>query len=96
MDRTLYGQYTGFHGSCRLDIRTLEDLQEICCGSVDSSAEAALEDNPDLLNSFGEIVKALDYNQALMDLESEGVDAVAIDRVVAEYRMQRQKENLPF
>ena len=31
-----------------------------------------------------------------MDLESEGVDAVAIDRVVAEYRMQRQKENLPF
>ncbi|HHU77380.1 MAG: transporter substrate-binding domain-containing protein [Caldicoprobacterales bacterium] len=72
------------------DIRTLEDLAgKSVAVQVDSSAEAALEDNPDLLNSFGEIVKASDYNQALMDLESEGVDAVAIDRVVAEYRMQK-------
>ncbi|HHT65939.1 MAG: transporter substrate-binding domain-containing protein [Caldicoprobacterales bacterium] len=74
------------------DITTLDDLAgKVVCVQVDSSAEAALEDNPDLLESFGDCVTAADYNNALMDLEQKGVDAVAIDVVVADYRMQKSE-----
>ena len=72
------------------DISTLEDLAgKTVCVQVDSSAEAALKDNPELLETFGEYVTAPDYNSALMDLEAGGVDAVAMDEVVANYRMQK-------
>ncbi|HHU49214.1 MAG: amino acid ABC transporter substrate-binding protein [Caldicoprobacterales bacterium] len=72
------------------DIATLGDLAgKVVSVQVDSSAEAALEDNPELLESFGEYVTAADYNNALMDLEAGGVDAVAMDEVVANYRIQK-------
>ena len=35
-----------------------------------------------------EYVTAADYNNALMDLEAGGVDAVAMDEVVANYRIK--------
>lgn len=72
------------------DITTLDDLAgKSVAVQVDSSAEAALEDNPELLESFGDYVTAADYNNALMDLEASGVDAVAMDEVVANYRIQK-------
>ena len=71
------------------EIATLDDLAgKSVAVQVDSSAEAALEDNPELLESFGEYVTAADYNNALMDLEASGVEAVAMDEIV-NYRIQQ-------
>lgn len=72
-------------------ISTFDDLAgKTVAVQVDSSAEAALEDNQELLDTFGDYVTASDYNSALMDLEAGGVDAVAMDEVVASYRMQNK------
>lgn len=58
---------------------------------TDSSAEAALNDNPDLMNSFGQLITVADYNTAFMDLESGAVDAIAMDDVVASYQIEQRQ-----
>lgn len=58
---------------------------------TDSSAEAALNDDPDLTNSFGQLVTVADYNTAFMDLESGAVDAIAMDDVVASYQIEQRQ-----
>ncbi len=50
----------------------------------DSSALAALEDNAELMGSFGELIQYPDYNTAFMDLEGGAIEALAIDIGVAE------------
>ncbi len=55
---------------------------------TDSSAEAAINDNTALLESFGNFMKAADYNMALMDLEAKAVDAVAMDETVARFQLE--------
>jgi polar amino acid transport system substrate-binding protein len=76
-------------------ITTLEDLAgKTVAVQSDSSAEAALADNPELLETFGEYITASDYNGALMDLEAKGVDAVAMDAIVANYRIEKTDANL--
>ena len=60
---------------------------------ADSSAEKALEDRPDLVETFGDYIPAADYNSALMDLESGAVDAVAMDDTVANYQIEKRGEN---
>lgn len=57
---------------------------------TDSSAEAALNDDPDLMNSFGQLVTVADYNTAFMDLESGAVDAIAMDDIVASYQIEQR------
>lgn len=53
---------------------------------ADSAALAALEgDRKDLKETFSELTQVPDYNSALMTLESGGADAVALDKVVAQY-----------
>ena len=56
---------------------------------TDSSAETALAENPDISDTFGDIITASDYNSALMDLEAGGVNAVAMDEIVADYRIEK-------
>lgn len=76
------------------DIKTIADLQgKIVMVQADSSAEAALEDKPDLVASFGQYIKAADYQSALMDLESGAVDAVAMDDIVASYQIEKKGDN---
>ena len=58
---------------------------------TDSSAEAALNDDPDLMNSFGQLITVADYNTAFMDLESGAVDAIAMDDVVASYQIEQRQ-----
>lgn len=55
----------------------------------DSSALSALneDDNAELKKSFGNLVQYDDYNTAFMDLESGGVDCVAMDIGVASYQI---------
>lgn len=55
---------------------------------TDSSAQAALEDQPELTGTFANLQVIPDYNTGFMELESGAVDAVAMDIVVASYQIE--------
>lgn len=75
-------------------INTLEGLAgKRVAVQKDSSAEAALADEPELVEGFGEYIKTADYNTALMDLKAGGVDAVAMDIIVAAYQIEKRGDN---
>ena len=57
---------------------------------VDSSAEAALKEVPDLTATFAQLLTTADYNTAFMDLEQGAVDAIAKDLVVAGYQISQR------
>ena len=57
---------------------------------VDSSAEAALKEVPDLTATFAQLLTTADYNTAFMDLEQGAVDASAMDVVVAGYQISQR------
>ncbi len=57
---------------------------------VDSSAEAALKEDPDLTSTFGQLLTTADYNTAFMDLEQGSVDAIAMDVIVAGYQIKQR------
>lgn len=57
---------------------------------VDSSAEAALKEVPELTGTFKELLTTADYNTAFMDLEQGAVDAIAMDIIVAEYQIKQR------
>lgn len=72
-------------------INAIADLSgKIVSVQLDSSAEAALKDKPELVDGFEDYIKADNYNTALMDLESGAVDAVAMDEPVARYQMEKR------
>ena len=54
----------------------------------DSSGLAALNDNPALTDTFGELVEIDSYLQAMMELESGSVDAIVMDEIVARYQIK--------
>ena len=60
---------------------------------TDSSAEAALKENNALANTFGQLQTVADYNTGFMDLEMGGVDAIAMDSVVANYQITKRGGN---
>ena len=57
---------------------------------VDSSAEAALKEVPDLTATFKQLLTTADYNSAFLDLEQGAVDAIAMDVIVAGYQIQQR------
>ena len=60
---------------------------------TDSSAVAALKENTELANTFGKLQTVADYNTGFMDLEMGGVDAIAMDSVVANYQITKRGGN---
>ena len=73
------------------DIKSQADLAgKVVEVQADSSAEAALKENQDLANTFGQLLTAPDYNTAFMDLEQGAVDAVAMDVIVAGYQIKQR------
>lgn len=73
------------------EITSLADLAgKVVEVQTDSSAEAALKENPDLEASFGQLLVTADYNTAFMDLEQGAVDAIAMDVIVAGYQIQQR------
>lgn len=58
---------------------------------ADSSAEAALNDMPELAGTFGTLQTTPDYNTAFMDLEMGAVDAIAMDVIVAGYQIEQRQ-----
>ena len=72
-------------------IASQEDLAgKIVECQVDSSAEAALKEVPDLTAAFKELLTQSDYNSDFMDLEQGAVDAIAMDVIVAGYQIQQR------
>ena len=73
------------------DIKSQADLAgKVVEVQADSSAEAALKENQDLANTFGQHLTTPDYNTAFMDLEQGAVDAVAMDVIVAGYQIKQR------
>ena len=73
------------------DIKSQADLAgKVVEVQADSSAEAALKENQDLANTFGQLLTTPDYNTAFMDLEQGAVDAVAMDVFVAGYQIKQR------
>ena len=73
------------------DIKSQADLAgKVVEVQADSSAEAALKENQDLANTFGQLLTTPDYNTAFMDLEHGAVDAVAMDVIVAGYQIKQR------
>ena len=73
------------------DIKSQADLAgKVVEVQADSSAEAALNENQDLANTFGQLLTTPDYNTAFMDLEQGAVDAVAMDVIVAGYQIKQR------
>ena len=72
-------------------ITTFDDLSgKTVAVQTDSSAEAALneEDNAALKDSFKELLVVGEYNTAFLNLESNAVDAIAMDIGVAKYQLE--------
>nr|WP_296265994.1 transporter substrate-binding domain-containing protein [uncultured Merdimonas sp.] len=70
-------------------IESLDDLAgKIVDVQTESSAQAALDEKPDLAGSFAALQVVPDYDTGFMDLESGAVDAVAMDIVVAGYQIE--------
>ena len=57
---------------------------------ADSSAEAALKEDPDLTATFAQLLTTADYISAFMDLQQGAVDAIAMDVIVAGYQIQQR------
>ena len=73
------------------DIKSQADLAgKVVEVQADSSAEAALKENQDLANTFGQLLTTPDYNTAFMDLEQGAVGAVAMDVIVAGYQIKQR------
>ncbi len=71
------------------DIKSLSDLAgKTVAVQKDSSGLAALNDNADLKNSFGQLIEMESYLNALMELEMGSVDAIVMDEIVARYEIQ--------
>ena len=57
---------------------------------IDSSAEAVLKENTELSGTFGKLQTVADFNTGFMDLEMGGVDALAMNSVVANYQITKR------
>lgn len=78
-------------------ITTLADLEgKVVEVQVDSSAETALKEDPDLTNTFKELQTTPDYNTAFMDLEMGAVDAIAMDVIVAGYQLGQREDSSSY
>ena len=73
-------------------IKTLADLAgKVVEVQAESSAEAALKDDPDLTGTFGTLQTTPDYNTAVMDLQMGAVDANAMDEGVARFQIEQRQ-----
>lgn len=72
------------------DIQTIADLSgKVIASQTDSSGLTAINGNEELLNSVKEVREFNNFTEAMLDLKSVRVDAVAVDKVVANYMMRQ-------
>ncbi len=76
-------------------IKTIADLKDkVVEVQMDSSGLKALEENPDILNSFKQLITTPDYNTAFMDLQQGAVDAICMDVIVAGYQISERSADM--
>lgn len=77
------------------DIASMKDLSGKAVEvQKDSSGLNAINDDAELLASFGSLTEVADYNTALMDLEAGACDAVCMDSIVAGYQIKSSGKNM--
>lgn len=70
------------------DIQTQADLAgKIVVAQAASSADTALNDNPELKDTFSGYETIKDYNDAFMQMDAGVYDAIAVDIGVAQYQL---------
>lgn len=75
------------------DYKGLDDLKGKTVGvQADSSAETALNENPDFTNSLKDVVKIDDYSKAVLEIQNGTIDAIAIDEIVARYYLTKNPD----
>ena len=57
---------------------------------ADSSAEAALKEDPDLTSTFGQLLTTADYQHSIYGSGAGSVDAIAMDVIVAGYQIKQR------
>ena len=73
------------------DINSFENLAgKTVEVQIDSSAEAVLKENAELSGTFAKLQTVADFNTGFMDLEMGGVDALAMNSVVANYQITKR------
>lgn len=75
------------------DIDTKADLAgKKVAVQLDSSAQKAVESDAATLDALDELVKFDDNQAAMMDLETGGVDAVVVDKILGRYIMSNKPD----
>ncbi len=74
-------------------LMTKSDLAGKTIGlQLGSSAQDAVESEPEVLDSFAEVARYQDNVQALLDLEVGRVDAVVVDEILGRYYISQKPE----
>jgi len=77
-------------------ITSIADLADkTVAAQSESSAMEAIEAQPEVKDTFGELIGSPDYVQALMELKQGSVDAVVIDEIMGRYYIA-EDENSTF
>jgi len=75
-------------------ITSLSDLADLSVGvQIDSAAQEAVEAS-EFVSSFSELLTYDTYDQALLELSSESVDAVVIDEIMGRYMIAQSDEDM--
>lgn len=78
--------------SAESGIKTIADLAgKTVAAQVDSAALEAIQGQPDVMDTFGELIESADYVTAFMELKQGTVDAVAVDEIYGRYQIAQDK-----
>lgn len=76
-------------------IQTIADLAgKVIVVQNDSSGLAAVESNAAVTSGLKSLTKVADYETALMELETGAADAMVVDKVVINYKIEQGKKGL--
>jgi len=76
--------------SAKSDIKTKADLSgKVVAAQADSSAMTAINAEPDVKSTFGDLIESPDYVEALMELKQGSVNAVVVDETMGSYYINK-------
>ena len=79
------------------DIQSKADLAgKIVAAQADSSALKAIQAEPEVKDSFGDLVESPDYVEALLELKQGSVDAVVVDETMGSYYISQDENPAAF
>ncbi|NLT97529.1 MAG: amino acid ABC transporter substrate-binding protein [Christensenellaceae bacterium] len=79
------------------DIQSKADLAgKRVAAQADSSAMEAIQAEPEVMDSFGDLVESPDYVEALLELKQGSVDAVVVDETMGSYYINKDENPAAF